>query len=140
MTPDLLQLLADTTQDDGTLGQILPWITTFVVAVISAVLGKKVSDAKRVKVSPSPFPIELSEKVATKEELDALEERISEELQKIEAALLKERDVARTANGTIHARIDKSTEAIAEVKGELNQINANLSRLLDLAMKRPRGS
>lgn len=131
----LFELIASTPPHPDPLDKILPWITTFVVAVISAVIGKKVSDAKKVRVEPNPFPIELSEKVATKEELDALEERIGAELKKIEAALLKERDVARTANGNLHARIDKSTEALAEVKGELHQINENLSRLLDVAIK-----
>jgi len=100
--------------------------------------GHEKGRAERVEIEPNPLPVELVETIATKKELQELEARITRELKKIEDALGNERDVARKANGNIHARIDKSSEALAEVRGELKQISENTDRLLDIALKRSR--
>lgn len=137
--PMLLELLANTPTSTGFTPE---QVAALVIAIIAALggggfLGKKISDAKRIRVEPSPLPVEIVKNLATKDELDEVEKRIAGEFKKIESALAKEREVARTAQGNLHARADKTAEALAEVRGELNQINENLGRLLDLAMKRP---
>jgi len=133
----VLEVLAAVPPDDMISGKLMIGLIGAIFTGLGGLgLGKKWSDSKKIKVEPSPLGVELVETLATKGELEALEERLSAELQKIEAALSKERDIARTANGKIHGRIDTSTEAIAAVRGELSQINANINRLLDLAVKR----
>lgn len=107
------------------------------VAVAAAVKAFRNGEAKGkgLRVEPQPLAVEISSTLATKKELEDLEGRIVAELKKLESALSNERSVARTANGNLHARIDKTTESLAEVRGELSQINANLNRLVDIAMK-----
>lgn len=112
------------------------WVTGVIVAIIGAMFaGFKGGRAGRVKVEPQPLAVEITSTLATKKELEDLEGRIVAELKKLEGALNGERSVARIANGNLHARIDKTVESLAEVRGELSQINANLNRLVDLAMK-----
>lgn len=112
------------------------WVTGFIVAVLG-VIGGWVTKGKiaRTSVEPNPLPVEVVESLATKEEMRELEGRLVSEIRKLENALGKERDVARTANGNLHARIDRTSEAIAGVTGQLSQMNSNLDRLLDLATK-----
>lgn len=119
---------------DGMLitGGAIVAIGTATAAVVAAF---KKGQASRVSVDPQPLSVALTQTLATKGELAELEARIVAELKKFETALTTERSVARTANGNLHARIDKTVESLMEMKGELHQINANLNRLVDLAMK-----
>jgi len=136
--------LLSTTQPDTLISG--NWIIGIVGALTTAaatIIGKmKIDQAKREKTSTriedQPLAISLVETLATKDEMQALEARLVAEIKKLETAASKERDVARAANGNLHARIDKSSEALAEMKGQLIQISANLSRLVDMAMKSPR--
>lgn len=107
-------------------------IGTASAAIIAAF---KKGKASRVSLDPQPLSVALTQTLATKQELAELETRIVGELKKFETALLTERSVARAANGNLHARIDKTVESMAEMKGELHQINANLNRLVDIAMQ-----
>jgi hypothetical protein len=120
---------------------IITTIFTGIALVMGKVWGKRQEAQKRTTtIAGQPIGVRLEEQSdppATKKELEALEQRMIAELKKIEAALGKERDIARTANGNLHARADKSVEVMAEMKGELKQISENVDRLLDLAMKRP---
>jgi len=116
------------------------WIIAAIGAVSTAAVGiigkMKVDEAKRTKTSTvlenQPLAVSLVDTLATKDELRELEARLVSEIKKLEAAIANERSVARIANGNLHARIDKSTEGIAEMKGQLTQMNANLNRVLDL--------
>lgn len=99
-------------------------------------MQKGAAQARSVTVENQPLQVTSTVPLATKAELEALEARLTAELSKIEVSLASERSVARTANGNLHARIDKSTEQLAEVKGELRGIAENISRLLDLSMNR----
>ena len=136
-------LLASTPPDTLISGN---WIIAIIGALTTAaatIIGKmKIDQAKREKTSTriegQPIGVELVETLATKQEMRELEARLVAEIKKLESAASKERDVARIANGNLHARIDKSSEALAEMKGQLIQISANLSRLVDMAMKQPR--
>lgn len=121
-------------QNDSMLitGGAIVAIGTAAAAIIAAF---KKGQASRISVDPQPLSVALTQTLATKQELAELETRIVGELKKFETALLTERSVARTANGNLHARIDKTVESMAEMKGELHQINANLNRLVDLAMQ-----
>jgi len=116
-------------------GYIIAALVTTLIG--GGVIGKKVADSKKVSIDGQPLSVEVVQKLATKSELADLEARIVAELKKFETALITERSVARTANGNLHARIDKTVESMMEMKGELHQINANLNRLVDLAMQQP---
>lgn len=111
-----------------------------------AVIGKlKLDQAKRERTSTRienlPITVSLVETLATKEEMASLEARLVAEIKKLEGSLGKERDVARTANGNLHARIDKTSDNLSLMRGEIGQMNANLNRLIDLAMNpKPRPS
>lgn len=135
---DLLAAAASVPPDDALIpaSVLISIVPAVITAVIGGLVGKKISDSKKITIDPLPLPIELAEKIATKEELDALEARIFRELKNMEEALSKERDIARIANGNIHKRIDTSTVALAEMRGELKQIAEGMSRLLDIATKR----
>lgn len=140
----MIQTLLATTQPDTLISGnwIIAIIGTLTTAA-TAIIGKlKLDQVKREKMSTriegQPIGVELVETLATKQEMRELEARLVTEIKKLESAASKERDVARIANGNLHARIDKSSEALAEMKGQLIQISANLSRLVDMAMKTPR--
>lgn len=121
------------------------WLIALVGAISTgavAIIGKmKVDQAKRTKtatvVENQPLSVAVVDTLATKEEMRELEARLVSEIKKLESAIANERSVARIANGNLHARIDKSAEGIAEMKGQLTQMNANLNRLLDLVMNFP---
>jgi hypothetical protein len=96
--------------------------------------GEEKGKKTRTQVEPNPLPVSLVAALATKEELQALEARLTHELKKLETALVGERGVARTANGNLHARIDKTSEGLAAVQATMTQINANLNRMMDMMM------
>lgn len=104
------------------------------------VLGKKVSDHRRVSIN-DPIP-----KIRTQEEpefvtndvLNGHLTRIDGSIREMKAAQETERAIARTANGTIHARLDKVMENQAMSRGELTQINLNVQRLLNRTDTKPR--
>ena len=125
---EISQAAADPMISGNWLLGLLGALTTAAVAIIGKL---KVDAAKREKSS-------VVETLATKDEMRALEDRLVAEIKKLEGAISKERDIARTANGNLHARIDKSAEALAAMNGQLIQISANLNRLIDLALNTPR--
>lgn len=107
-----------------------------------AIIGKmKVDQVRRMKTSTvienQPLPVNLVDTVATKEELKSLERRILKEITKQESAFEKERDVTREELGKIHSRLDRTSECIAEVKGQLSQIEKNLNRVLNILTNAP---
>lgn len=129
-------------------GKWLLAVIPLVLSGLGVLLGKNhwekkgAKEARSVTVENQPLQVTSTVPLATKAELEALEARLTVELSKIEGSLTSERAVARIANGNLHARIDKSTEQLAEVKGELKGIASNISRLLDISMNRktpPRG-
>jgi hypothetical protein len=141
----IAQFIAESTQPDTMISGT--WLIGAIGALSTAaalIIGKlQVDKVKRDKTSTriedQPISISLVETLATKEEMKELEGRLVDEIKKLEGSISKERDIARTANGNLHARIDKSAEAMAEMKGQLIQISANTSRLIDMAMgKQPR--
>lgn len=120
------------------------WLIAVIGAIASAAAmfwgkhqGKK--EATETKITNQPIRIHDESPSATQDELRELKEDIDKRLQKIEQALTEERAIARTANGNIHARIDKQSETMAEMKGELHQVAANVRALLDISMKRNAG-
>lgn len=121
------------------------WILALIGALASAgtliygkAQGRKEGREKRsVTLEDQPIGFSHHSPPATQAELSDLKRDMDGRLAKIENTLSEERSIARTANGNLHARIDKSTEALAEVKGEIRQIGDNVSRLLELAMRKP---
>jgi hypothetical protein len=156
MIPHLLITLASAapTADPQISGN---WITAFVIAVITAAGGIWLS-YKRGQANPShettiksPVPtvtVRNEPRWATHDELAAvandmadLREDVDKKLDKLLAGQAEERRVAREALGKVHSRSDANAVALAELKGEMGQINANVQRLLTLATntKPPRG-
>ena len=120
----------------------------WIVAVISALTsgaalfwGKSQKDQKdkamesNVTIENQPLGISLEKALATVEQVEALEVRIEGQLSQIRITLKEEQNIARIANGNLHARLDKVIEAQAEHRGELRQINKNVERLLERGMK-----
>lgn len=137
----ILHYLADAGGQTSDLATILPWVTTFVLGVIGAVMGPKLKKQwkeealKEAHVTiRTPVPtIHTKEEVelVTQDELNGHLIRIESNFREIQKALAKERDIARQAQSNVHARLDKMMENQAESRGELNQINLNVQRLLD---------
>jgi hypothetical protein len=126
-------------------GDLLPWITTFVVAVIGAVAaamarrhGRAEQKAQDVRVHPSPLSVEIIDKLATKEQLDALEHDIKERLSVLERFGETQRRTARESETDIHKRIDFVAEKLSAVTGELKHINENLALVLSHILQKPR--
>ena len=138
----MMTILADTAAaapDPMISGNWLIAILGALSTAAAALIGKnRVDAAKReatnTTIDGQPLTISLVETLATKEEMKELEGRLVTELKKLENAMTSERSVARVANGNLHARIDKSAESLAEMKGQLSQISANTDRLIDMAM------
>lgn len=122
------------------------WLTTFVVAIIAAIgavwikaksLGRSEGEQSRdVNINGQPISIAAVSPNATRGELADLKKDLDFRLTKLESSLSEERAVARVALGKIHARLDSSSLATAEMKGEVGEISTNVSRLLDLALGR----
>ena len=119
------------------------WIIGLIGALTTAavaIIGKlKLDAAKRekssVRIEDQPLAVSLVETLATKDEMKELEGRLVREIKKLEEVISSERGVARTANGNLHARIDKSSESLANMMGQLTQISANLNLLIDIHVK-----
>jgi hypothetical protein len=100
--------------------------------------AKEAALRMKTTLEDQPIGVELVETLATKDEMRQLEARLVAEIKKLEGAILNERAVARTANGNLHARIDADSKAISNMTGQLTQIDANLSRLINLQLTKGR--
>ena len=136
-----MTILAEAASDPMISGN---WLIALVGAISTgavAIIGKMKVDQARMKTSTvienQPLPVNLVDTVATKEELKSLERRILKEITKQESAFEKERDVTREELGKIHSRLDRTSECIAEVKGQLSQIEKNLNRVLNILTNAP---
>lgn len=155
MNPHFLTILANTPPADPQISG--NWITALMVAAITALGGIWLS-YKRGQANPnsettikSPVPevtVRQATNYASQEELAGLRHEVEElradvdkKLDKLLEGQSDERRVAREALGKVHLRADKTAEALAEMKGELTQMNKNLERLLEHSMQpkpRPR--
>ena len=85
-------------------------------------------------VENNPLNVRKALDFVSKEEFQELETEVREGFATITDQFADERAIARTANGTIHKRIDKTQEMVSEVKGELKVLNSNVEKLLNIAM------
>lgn len=135
--------------------ELLPWITTFVVAVIGAVSaammkargkaeGKRELQETRTSIDGQPVGIDVVDKPATENDLKEMETRIEERISKLEEALNGERGIARTANGNVHKRIDALSERLGDrlskLEGTTESINETVGKLLDIALNKKPGT
>ena len=109
------------------------------VALAAAIKAFKAGEQRglqkrEVTVEPNPLTVSVVSELATKEEMRDLESRLVMEIKKLETAISSERAVARTANGNLHARIDKVSEGLAATTATMTQINVSLNRVLDLLL------
>lgn len=103
-----------------------------IAAIVTAfMLGRK----KSMTVENNPLHVRKALDFVSKEEFAELETEVREGFATITDQFADERSIARTANGTIHKRIDKTQEMVSEVKGELKVLNSNVEKLLTLAME-----
>ncbi len=140
----MIDLLAAAAPESGLpVDKVLPWITTFVVGVVGVVLrhhgkaqGFREGQKTKTTIEDQPIGVSTSDdEPSTLGELTELTVELEERLGKSEEALNTARYIARTANGRIHERIDRVSENLAEMRGEIRQMNNNLERLLERGMK-----
>jgi hypothetical protein len=86
-----------------------------------------------------PLTVQDISPPATKDELAEVKEDIDARLVKIELAMDEQRRVARESQSNVHRRIDTVATTLAEVKGELTQINSNVRTLLERSLNKPTG-
>lgn len=117
-----------------------------IAAVVVALLGGGIGGAKiqekrqKVELHPTPLPVELVKTLATKEDLGEVEEKLEGRIGRVEQAATEDRRILRSMEGKTHERIDKVAEALARQQGTIEQINANVERLIERQMKGgPRG-
>lgn len=138
--------------EGSALKEVLPWVTTFVVAVIGAVLTpalkrrwkEEALREARVTIHPPVPTIHTKEEVelVTKDELNEHLARIEKAFDEIKDALDSERSIARTANGNLHKRIDAMSERLgdrlANLEGTAKATADTVKTLLDIALgKKP---
>lgn len=131
----LLLLLASAGADGAkfTAEQLGTWIA-ILFFVVGGGLGIKRLSQKPIPPKDPQTTQEVSPN-ATRDELNIVKTDLTERLDKIEEELESQRNVAREAQGKVHARIDKVAESLSEVKGELHQMNLNLRLLLERSIK-----
>lgn len=133
----MMELIAQA-QDGGSVS------VTAVTAIIGAIftglallLGKSYGEkkAQKVRVEPNPLSVAMVERLATKEQLEEVEEQLEGRISRVEQGALEDRRILRDMEGKTHARIDKMAEGLSGVQGEMRQMNANMRALLERQMK-----
>lgn len=113
----------------GAVGTIIGAIFAGIGLVAGKIWGKK--EASVTKVRPLPLPVELREKLATKDDLHDVEEQLGSWIGRVERAMTDERQTVREEQGKLHARMDNFGEKLSDLVGEVRQMNANVGRLID---------
>lgn len=139
----MMQTLAEVAADPMISGKWLLDVIPVIAAAVVLILGRnhlkaqgaKEERATRTTIDGQPIGVELVETLATKQEMRELEGRLVMEIKKLESVISSERSVARTANGNLHARIDKTAEGLAAATATMTQLNAGLNRVLDFMIK-----
>jgi len=80
-------------------------------------LGKK-------KSAPQPFKVEQLKELATHEDLKTLEQHVEERFE-------RERGISRVSLGKVHDRIDEVAKSAAKSEAKLDEVKANIDRLLN---------
>jgi hypothetical protein len=111
--------------------------------IASGYLGKKVGETKaehRDVTVKQPVPtvtIREEESFLRREDFDDHMLRTDKQIGEIWEAIQAERNVARTALGRIHERLDAQTRVTATLQGSVEEVGKNVGRLLDLALQPP---
>ena len=90
-----------------------------------------------VTIKTEPVWASREELAKVQHELKELRTDVDHKLDRLLEGQAERADVARTALGKVHKRLDDNTEDLALVRGELTQVNQNVGRLLDIALKKP---
>lgn len=134
---------------NGDLMKILGWVTTFVLMVLTTIVVpqlKKKWESNALRNAHvtihDPLPtVHTKEQVelATTCDLRDHISRVDKTFAEIWQTLNNERTIAREAQDKVNARLDKVMDNQALSRGELNQINLNVQRLLDRNDSKPPG-
>jgi len=85
----VIELLATATEAAPATGEILPWVSTFVVAVLGVVLrGHAKSQGieegkKRVQIDPQPLAVKMEDHFVTRREFDGFKSEIRSDVTEI---------------------------------------------------------
>lgn len=128
----MTQLLADTSKQFSLadLMQILGWVTTFVVAVVGAVLVKTTRDSSKAEgkaegraeamtVGPQPFMVELKESFATRREFERLEATMENNSTRTEASVDKLAEILAKQNESLSKRLVSQGDRLRKEMGEI---------------------
>lgn len=95
------------------------------------------SPVPTVTIKTEPVWASREELAKVQHELKELRTDVDHKLDRLLQGQAERTDVARVALGKVHKRLDDNTEDLALVRGELTQVNQNVGRLLDIALKKP---
>ena len=113
------------------------WITTGFVVAICAGLAGIIAAYRKGLATPAPLKKEEADnETVTRGEFEKMEAEMREGFRKVGEQLESERNIARTAIGNIHKRIDVSQSMISEVKGALDEIKHNVHMLVETIVKK----
>lgn len=149
MIPHLLLILANAVTDSVSgefalklVGGIFTGLGILFAAVWAAYKKGQAAPSTETTIK-SPVPtvtVQQVQRWATHDELAAVAVEVAELKSDMDRKLDRLLDgqqergkVAREALNNVHRRMDASTEAVAELKGEMKQISSNVERLLALA-------
>lgn len=133
--------VANTQQEYGnvTMVQFGVWVGCL-VAVMAAVylalqlrkeiIPKKGAE-KAVKVGPLPLPVEMIKTLATKDELDQLEGKVTKLSSDWSVGLENLRREVKEDDEKIHTRVNAVSIKLADVAGEIRKIGDNVQTLVN---------
>ena len=112
-------------------------IAAGVALVIGKKQGRQESESAREVTLKKPVPTVRTQeepRYVPREEFREHCDQASAELQRIWAHFGKERELANDELSKIHERLNKQSQVASELKGTLDQVQANVKSLLDLAL------
>lgn len=141
--PGPVMAAAEAAPDDSVSGKvvigIIGAITTGVATILAHKHGeKRGAEARNVTIQRPVPTVKTREEPAwaTKPELVTHVEHTEKRFCEVWDAIQAERGVSREALGRIHARMDEQSTATANLKGKVDEVSANVCRLLNLALNR----
>jgi hypothetical protein len=119
-----------------TLREILPWVTTFVVAILGAVMAPVMKSRwqqdkeRELKVGPQPFEVRMKEEFVTRREFERLEQSLAANVAEIKGvmavssaemkSLFRETMSAlATQNTTLSSKIERQNKSLSEEIGKV---------------------
>jgi len=139
-----MMYLAETTL---TIAEIGTLIGTVLIALLGAGwIGKRNGENSVIRITPQPLPISMVEKLATKQELGEVEERIQAGIIDLKKCFDTNRAEVKKETDNLHHRINNRSRdeaatqsQIGQLAGQIAQMNQSITTLLSVSLHPAQG-